>query len=369
MEIIITILSLITIVVFLFWFKKELEQKQKEHLKSIYNELLNDSMIKLSKISQEHLQKEKETISVDLKNKKESIESMIKRIEQDLQQRHKELVDARTESIRHFADVKRQIEEHAKITEDLRGSTDKLKNILSHNQLRGSWGEKILEDILNNAGLEKGIHYIKQETLASGVKPDIILLLPEKKKISIDAKFPMTKVISMANITEARQLSTLKKEFEQDVKVKIKEICKREYINSEEGTLDFAIMFVPSEMIFSFINKEFPAVLEEAFSKKIIIASPFSLYAIARTIMQGYKNYYYEQNIKEVLEQIGNFKFQYEKFKEEFDKLGRSFETAAKDYTQISTTRFNQMERVFGKIEQAEKDSKLQGGKIQNLID
>ncbi|PIR43787.1 hypothetical protein COV24_00925 [candidate division WWE3 bacterium CG10_big_fil_rev_8_21_14_0_10_32_10] len=360
MEIYISALGVLIIIGFLIWFKKDLEKKQKEDFKNVYNELMTESLTKLTELSKNALKGEKESISVDLKNKKESIESMVKKIEDDLKTRQKELFESRQETIKHFSDVKRQVQEHQKITEQLRGSTEKLGRILSNNQLRGEWGEKILEDILNSAGLEKGIHYLTQQSMASGVKPDVVILLPEKRRLNIDAKFPLSKILQMSNAEDKSQIAGLKREFESDVKTRLREISKRDYIDSSEDTMDFAIMFVPNEIVFGFINKEFPAVIEEAFSKKIIIASPFSVYAIARTIMQGYRNYYYERNIKEVLIQISSFKDQFVKFQDEFEKLGRSFDTAQKDYKQISNTRVNQMQRTFSKIEEAEKENKLE---------
>lgn len=358
MEIIIPIVSVVIVIVFLIWFKKDSEKTQQETLKNIYNETLNEALVKVTDLAKNSIKGEKEVISTDLKNKKEAIENIVKKIEQDLEKRHKELIDYRNEGTQYFADVKRQIQEHQKITSELRTSSEKLARILSSNQIRGEWGERILEDILTSAGLEKGIHYVTQEVLTGGTRPDVVILLPGKKKISIDAKFPLSSILKMNETDDKSTITTLKKQFETDVKTKIRDIGKREYINDQEGTLDFAIMFVPNEVVFSYINKEFPALIEEAFSKKIIITSPFSIYAIARTIMQGYRNYYYEQNLKEVLTHITSLKDQFGKFGEEFEKLGRSFDTVYKDFGQLSDTRFKMLNKAFDKIEKSERQTK-----------
>jgi len=332
-----------------------MEKKQKEDFKNVFNELMNEGMGKLTQISKDALKADKEVISTDLKNKKEAMEGMVKKIEEDLEKRHKELIESRTENMKYFGDIKRQIEEHQKATKDLETSAAKLARVMSNNQVRGEWGEKILEDILISSGLEKGVHYKTQEVMDSGVRPDVIIMLPEKRTISVDAKFPLAAILKMTDAEDKTHLTNLKKQFELDVRTKLRDITKREYINSEEGTLDFAIMFVPNEVVFTYINKEFPALVEEAFAKKIIIASPFSIYAIARTIMQGYRNFYYEQNLKDVIKHIAVFKDNFTKFTGEFEKLGRSFDTAYKDYQQISETRVKQMGRSFKNIEESEK--------------
>ncbi len=362
----IILIPTLIIIAFLVWFKKDFQSKQKDNLKDVYTQSLNEVLLKINEITKNNLKDEKENIATDLKDKKEQIEKLIERIEENLKDRHKELIDSRTENMKYFSDIKRQIEEHQKVTKDLETSAKKLSGILSQNQLRGEWGEKILEDCLNSAGMEKGIHYLKQEIMATGVRPDVVILLPEKKTLSIDAKFPLSNILKMNECTDKDQALGFKRAFETDVKNRLREIQRREYISNEEGTLDFAIMFVPNEVIFSYINKEFPAIVEEAFNKKVIIASPFSIYAIARTIMQGYRNYYYEQNLKDVLTQITAFKDQFGKFREEFDKLGRSFDTAYKDYKQISETRVSGMNRVFNKIEESER-KKIDEPKVKVL--
>ena len=193
----IILIPLLIIIPFLFWFKKDFAQKQEKNLKDIYTQSLNDVLLKLNEITKQNLKEEKTNISNELKDKKDQIEKMINRIEENLKERHNELVISKNENMKYFSDIKRQIEEHQKITKDLEASAHKLSNILSQNQIRGEWGEKILEDILVSSGMEKGIHYLKQEIMESGVKPDIVILLPEKRTISIDAKFPLSNILKM----------------------------------------------------------------------------------------------------------------------------------------------------------------------------
>ncbi len=379
MDLVINLVTLIipTLIIlgFLIWFKKDLEKKREKEridkeneLRNIHNELIADAMTKLTKIAKDTLASEKETIATDLKNKKETIEQLVKRIEDDLRRRQKELEESNKQTLKHFSDVSRQIREHQKTTQDLKVNTEQLARILSNNQLRGDWGEKILEDILQSAGLEKGIHFVTQESMQSGVRPDVVILLPEEKKINIDVKFPYQKIMKMTQVKSVEEKRTLKEGFERDVKNRLKEIVKRNYINVEEGTMDFAIMFIPNERVFSYINKEFPLLIEEAFNRKIIIASPFSLYAIARTIMQGYRNYYFEQNIRQVLKHIEALKEQFGRFSKEFETLGKSFDSVYKNYKQIAETRFTGLNRAFKKIEESERQTKLEPPKTKRAL-
>jgi DNA recombination protein RmuC len=138
-------------------------------------------------------------------------------------------------------------------------------------------------------------------------------------------------------------------QFKRDLKIKINKVA--EYISPEQNTLDYAIMFVPNEMVFSFINQKLPELVDEALEKKVIIVSPFTFIIVARTIMESYRNFMLEDKLREVIGYIDSFTKEWGKFKDQFDKYGRSIETLKKSYEDLAGTRFKQMDRKIEKIE------------------
>ena len=243
-----------------------------------------------------------------------------------------------------------QIEEHRKLTKELETSTSQLSKVLSNNQTRGAWGERIIEDLLISQGLIEGVHYQRQTTLGtSNLKPDITLLLPNDRFVPVDVKFPYSEIQKMSTAETKKGKDEHLLQFKRDLKIKITKVA--EYISPEQNTLDYAIMFVPNEMVFSFINQKFPELVDEALSKRVIIVSPFTFIIVARTVIESYRNFMLEDKLREVIGYIDSFTREWSKFKDQFEKYGRSIDTLGKSYQEITGTRFSVMDKKIKKIE------------------
>lgn len=291
--------------------------------------------------------KEKNIQKELLDEKKDYLKELISEIKGELEKNQKKIETAEKERISEFGSLRTIIEEHKLATSELKVSTDNLKNILSNNQLRGRYGEEVAEDLLKVAGFVKGENYIvnsKQNTNFN--RPDFTVFLPDKTKINIDAKFPLAALLKYKETDDKQYI----KVFEKDVKEKIKQVLTRDYINPEEGTVDFVILFIPNEMIFSFIYDHLNEVWGEAMKKKVILAGPFSFTAILRMILQAHTNFTYQQNLYEIIGLIKTFEDEYNKYSVEFNKLGGQIEAISKTYNNVSITRDKKLTKVIDKI-------------------
>lgn len=282
---------------------------------------------------------------------RDAIKDMVARISQELVQSQTKLEASERERIGEFNTLKTVVESHAKVTEGLKHSTDTLKNILSNNQLRGRYGEEVAENLLKTVGFVKGQNYIlntAQDTTST--RPDVTILLPDKTKINIDAKFPLQALIKFQETEEATEQQRHLRQFATDVKEKVKQVTSRDYINPEEGTVDFVILFVPNEMIFSFIYDQLHEVWSEALQKKVVLAGPFSFTAIIRMIYQSYRNFNYQENMHTIIKLVKSFEQEWEKYTDAVDTLGKRLESVNSQYRQVSVTRTNQLGRIIDKI-------------------
>lgn len=333
--------------------KQKNPDEERALFKSLVNEVFGEVTGRVTEQSKRVLEGEKEIISTDLKNKHSAIEKVVEELRRELTERQRDLHIADQERNRQFAEVSTRIKEHQEITKELKQNTDQLKNILSNNQMRGQWGEFILDGILRTSGLVEGTHYAKQLALGSeSVKPDITLLLPNQRKVAVDVKFPYAAVQKMADAATPTEKAAAKKQFVTDVRNKVKQIVERGYINSEQGTLDYAILFVPNEMLFSFINQTCPEVIEEAMTKRIMIVSPFTFLIVARTIMESYRNFMMENHLRDIVRYIGEFVEEWGRFEGEFGKFDDALSKTRKAFDQIASTRFNRMRLRLGRIEE-----------------
>lgn len=310
---------------------------------------INKAIELLIRQANEKLGSEKSIIQTDLTNKKDSIEKMVKQVLDELTRNQNKLELAEKERVGSFNGLRQAIENNQRLTEQLKVTADSLKNVLSNNQLRGSFGEKVAEDLLKQSGFVIGTNYTKQKE-SNDSRPDFTVFLPDKTKINVDCKFPYSNIVKMSETDDTAEKARYLKLFETNIKQKITDVSTRNYINPEDNTVDFVIVFIPNEMIFSFIYEKFPDILEEAFSKKIIFAGPFSFTAILRMVNQAYENFRYQKNVQAIIGQIRLFEKEFSKYNEEFTKLGDRIESLNKQYTEVNTTRTNKLIRSVDKI-------------------
>ena len=323
-------------------------------LNEIMPSILDQANESLVRMADQKLGAESSKSRLDLENKREEIERLVKVIQEDLKESKKELELSDKERINSFSALKNSLDEYKKITEQLSVSTENLKKVLSNNQLRGQFGEQVADDLLKMAGFVVGENYTRQES-DNGARPDFTVYLPDRTKINIDAKFPYSALQRMTETDDSDAKKRYMKEFESDIKEKIKQVTTREYISPEDRTVDFVILFIPNEMIFSFIYDKMPQIWEDAMAKKVVLAGPFSFTAILRMVKQAYENFRVQENIFKIVGHVQSVEKEFDKFSDEFDKVGVKIDQLQKQYSDVSTTRVNQMKRKMDLV-------RLEGG-------
>lgn len=343
--------AVLAVGLFLWWQLKQFQRSRDDEAERLSEKMLTKSIGTVLELAKQQLEGEKREIKTDLENKQGAIEKLVRRLEEDIKARQDEIRDLERDRNRQYGEVTKAVEEHRRWTEKLQVSAEQLNRVLSNNQMRGEWGEMAAERILESGGLVEGKHYTKQTQLGTGTRPDIILHLPGQKKVCVDVKFPFASLQALSQTKHPQEQKRLLGEFEQAVKGRIKEITSRDYISEEEGTLDFVILFIPSEMVFGFVNKNYPQVVDGAFAKRVVMASPHSFFAIVRMVYQAHRNFDYEQNIKEILRVVEEFVKDFRRFKDEFAGFGDGLQKLQTAYDQITATRYKKLDLRFRQIE------------------
>lgn len=258
------------------------------------------------------------------------------------------------------AALKEHLNQSLQVTRDLQVSTEGLRNLLSNNRLRGDWGEQVAEDLLLAAGFVENVNFVKQkQASAESGRPDFTVLLPDGTKLNIDAKFPFDDLVSYQEAKTDAEKKTALKNFESAIKTKVREVTSRNYINPEDQTVDFVVMFIPNEMIFSFIYEKLPTMSDYCNQRKVVLTGPFGFTALIRLVLQAYKNFQYERGLQQILGLIERFRGEYEKFGDSLSRLGNQIETTRKTFTEIDTTRHKQLSTVVEKISEYSRQENL----------
>ncbi len=338
-----------------------LENSLDSKMKEIMPEVLKNANEQLIMMADQKLGSEKKEIKTDIENKRMEIERLVKVIQEDLKESKKYLDESDKDRIGSFRELKNKLEEYSKVTNQLSTTTENLKNLLSNNQLRGQFGEQVADELLQMSGFVKGIDYeFNKEQSGSETRPDFCVFLPDKTRINVDAKFPYANLQKAMEVDSKEEKENYKKKFEKDVKEKIKQVSDRNYINPDDNTVDFVIIFIPNEMIFSYIYEHLNDVWIEGMEKKVILAGPFSFTALLRMVRQSYENFSYQKNIRQVISHVQSFEKEFVKFNEEFVKIGERIKSLDKQYTNVSGTRMNQLVKRVDMIKlDEEKENKL----------
>ncbi len=284
----------------------------------------------------------KELIDGTLKSMKEElgkVETLMKELEKDRENK--------------FGELGERLNKAGAVTMDLMQATQGLRQALSGTKSRGNWGERMAEDVLRLAGFVDGVNYVKQTQLETSSKiPDFTFKLPKGLILNMDAKFPFNNYERYTNATTEAEKERYLKEFLTDVKKRVKEVQDRSYINPENNTVDYMLLFIPNEQVYAFIHEQDHTILDEAMKNKIIFCSPLTLYAILSVIRQSIDNFALERKSSDMLSLFGTFKEQWAKFVKSMEDMGKKIKATQEEYDALTTTRVRMLDRPLQKIEQ-----------------
>lgn len=349
-EILVFFVILVGFVVLFFAIKSLITSQKQSELEAVVDRVFGMSAAKVAEQSKRILESDKESIQVDLHNKQQVMEKLVQQLRSEMSDHQKNIQKAEVERTKEFSTLVSSLEQHKELTSELKMSTDLLSSVLSNNQNRGEWGERIIADLMTANGLVEGVHYLTQTKLGdSQLRPDILLLLPNKKVVPIDVKFPYSEMQKLSKAESKTQQNIHIKQFEVDIKNKITKVAQ--YIDVGRDTLDYAILFVPNEALFSYINQNMPTIVDMALAKRVLLVSPFTFLIVARTVMESYRNFMIGDKLKEVVKYIDEFVTEWDKFKSGFDKYGRTLTTLQNDYQEISGTRVRVMEKKISQVQ------------------
>ena len=261
-------------------------------------------------------------------------------------------MDATAQSFAHVKALLAKVEASNQRMVEVSKDVASLQDILTAPKLRGGFGELMLADLLESMLPQE--HYAIQYRFSNGDIVDAIIKLRDNTLISVDAKFPLEnfKRVMAGDLSE-NDRARARRAFVSDVKKHVQAIAKK-YIVPEEGTLEFALMYIPAENVYYetiIADKDGHDLLEYFFKHRVIPVSPNSFYAYLMTIVFGLRGLRIEKQARAMIGAIDRLAREHERFGDDFDKLGRHIGNAQKKY-EDADKRFGriatQVERIKG---------------------
>lgn len=246
--------------------QEEFEKVLREQFKALAGDVLGEQ-------SRRFKEENRESIDVILKPFKDNISEFRRRVE-DIYSHQTEQSGALKNELHRLMDL------NVKITTETTNLTNALKG---NSKVQGDWGEMILDTILDNSRLIKGVHYYTQQNLkdeeGNNLRPDVILNLPNKRQIVIDSKVSVKAYVrSVEAETETERKMAMASHID-SLRQHVKELSRKKY-QELVASPDFVIMFVSNEPAFLDALKEDNAIWSDAYKSKVIISSPTNLFAL-----------------------------------------------------------------------------------------
>ena len=228
------------------------------------------------------------------------------------------------------------IEESKAANVSLSSGVQQLVAAMAKGQSRGRWGEMQLEQLLKHSGLEEGANFARQDYRDDGaLRPDLVVFMPGGGEVLIDSKFPWDAYFeAMGKEDVAEKLSLLQKHAK-DLGARVTELSKKQYASTSNVTPDFVVLFLPLEPLLSTALDHDGLLLETAFSKKIIIATPTTMLGLLRTISFAWSRHDLAVNAEQIRDLGAEMLNRLGKMVEYFNGHGKNLRRAVDSYNDM----------------------------------
>ncbi|MDG4716604.1 DNA recombination protein RmuC [Winogradskyella marincola] len=310
---------------------QEQNLKRDEELAKQQEQLRKDFELMASKILDE--KSEKFTIQ-----NKENIKNILNPLEEKIKTFEKKVEDSQKESISMHSALKEQLLGLKDLNQQMaKEATNLTKALKGDSKTQGNWGELVLERVLEKSGLEKDREYFVQQNFqredGSRVMPDVVLHLPDNKKMIIDSKVSLTDYERLVNAEDDERTLYLKAHVN-SIKKHVDQLSAKNYQDLYDiESPDFVLMFIPIEPAFAVAINEDNTLYNKAFEQNIVIVTPSTLLATLRTIDTMWNNEKQQQNAIEIAKQAGALYDKFEGLVTDLTGVGKKIDAAKNDYS------------------------------------
>ncbi|MEX1217381.1 MAG: DNA recombination protein RmuC [Acidimicrobiales bacterium] len=306
-----------------------------DHTRDIANSAVAEAMAQLVAMNTQLQSDAQSRASADAERQEKTVHALVGPVEDQLAKLDQKLNELENKRVEDSGRLNVSISSLSSLTSTLQRETSELASAMKNTKVRGNWGELQLQRVIELAGMTEHVLYEQQEHIAGesdAARPDMIIRLPDSKKIVIDAKAPMSAYLDAINAPSEIERDRLLSKHAADVMAHVNALAKKNYAARVDGTLDFIVMFVPGDTFLTAAFDANPQFLEQAIAKNVFPASPGTLIALLRAIAYGWRQEQLAENAAQV---VALGKQLYERvgvFANHLQTVGKSLTKATESY-------------------------------------
>lgn len=291
--------------------KRALEERGRdiEQLEARFKAVGSDVMRDFRKDFLEESERARKEQHADLRTEKEGIERIVEGLSKTMENVNKKMDEFEKHRAEQTgalgASIKNVLDTGTKMQE----AALSLKAVLSSaSGVRGSWGQAVLENLLEECGLTKGINFLTQETIvgddAAPLRPDVIINLPENVQLAIDSKASLEEFFKAVEENDPDKKQEHIKKFAQHIRTQIKNLSSKEYQKHLDGRIPYVVMFIPGEAAVRAVFEQNTDLYREAQEKKVMLASPATIMPLLLLIAHAWKQHKTVENASRLANEI-----------------------------------------------------------------
>ncbi len=312
------------------------EKRLSDTFSNLSNQALKGNMDSFFQMAKSTFDKLHSLSHNDLKERQGSINEMLTPFKERLKSMDEKLGDIEKSRITAYTSIHHQVKELMTAQEKLQAETSTLSKALRLPTVKGRWGEIQLRRLVELAGMLPHCDFVEQVHVETDsgerFRPDMIIYLPDDKQIILDSKVPIKAYLEAQEAVNDTEKTAALKMYAKNLRLHVKELSGKAYWQNFTKAPEFVILFLPADPFLSTALETDPALMEDAFSKNIIIATPATLMAILLSMAYGWQQATMAEKVQEIRILGQGF---YQKFNilgEEMEKLGRQLRLGVSSY-------------------------------------
>ena len=282
---------------------KEAQAKALVELRDAFKALSADALKQTApeflRLAEQSFGKFQETAKGDLAQRQEAIKGLVEPLKQQLDNYQRRLQQSETSQADTLGKVKEQLASLTQSNQTLSAETAQFRSVLKSNQARGRWGEETLRRVVEAAGMSAHCDFTEQAQ-SDDKKPDLIVKLPGDRFIIVDAKVPDLDFLNVLESADATKRSEALAQHAAKLKTTIRALADRNYPGQFPNALDYVVLFVPAESLFSAALEGDHDLIVWAAERKILLATPTSLIALLRSVSVSWQQHSQTENAQKI---------------------------------------------------------------------
>ncbi|HEX7106875.1 MAG TPA: DNA recombination protein RmuC [Acidothermaceae bacterium] len=310
-----------------------------EQLRETFAALSSDALHKNSRafvaLAEQTLKQVTTAADGDLAKRQQAIELLVSPLRESLTKVEQQIQDVEKQRTDAYAALRQQVESMGKNSEKLQLETSQLVAALRAPQTRGAWGEHQLRQVVEFGGMVEHCDFLEQNTSVTDngiLRPDLVVRLAGGKHVVVDSKVSLIGFLdAMAASDDAARADQLHRHA-RHMRDHVDRLGSKAYWDLLPNTPEFVVMFVPAETFLNAALEHDPALLQHAFERNVVIATPATLIALLRTVAYSWRQEALAQNAQDVLRLGRELYSRLATMGDHVDKLGRQLNSAVDSY-------------------------------------